>query len=272
MLRIENILYWITMSLYVGCSVTWLIEYIFKLKNIKLRKFIDILIYSGFTIHTATVVARWVISGHMPVMGNYENTLLGSWAVLGLFWLSLIKWKQLKNLLLIIIPVVILMLGYGLNDDTVAGPLTPPYQSPWLIVHIIFAWFAYAPFTLSFALAVVFLIKNKKPDCKVSDLKKLDKLSSNFIIFGFINLTIMIVSGSIWANLLWGSYWNWDPVETWSLLCWLLYGLYMHLRLTYKWKLKKAAWLAAISFAVVIISFWGTNLIGEGLHIFNLIR
>lgn len=260
------------MSLYVGSSATWLIKYIFKFKNLKLERLIDILIYSGFTIHTVTVIIRWAASGHIPVMGNYENTLVGSWAVLGLFWLARIKWKQLKNLLLIIIPVIILMLGYGLNDNSEVGPLTPPYQSPWLIVHIIFAWLAYAPFTLSFALAVVFLTKNKKPGFTPINREKLDELSSNFIIFGFINLTIMIVSGSIWANLLWGSYWNWDPVETWSLICWLLYGLYMHLRLTYKWKYEKAAWLAVISFGVVIISFWGTNLIGEGLHIFNLIR
>ncbi len=272
MMRIETILYWIAIFIYVVSSVSWIIIRIFKFKNLKINKFLDKLIFSGFIVHTVTVIMRWITSGHIPVMGDYENTLAGSWAVLGLFYLVRIKWRQLNNLLLIIIPVVVLMMGFGLTDDSPAGPLTPPYQSPWLIVHIIFAWFAYAPFTISFAMAVVILAKNKNPDFQANNLKKLDKLSSDFIVFGFINLTIMIVSGSIWANLLWGSYWNWDPVETWSLICWLLYGLYMHLRFTYKWKDKKASWLNIASFGGMIMSFWGTNLLGKGLHIFNLIR
>ena len=265
-------LYWITIFFYVTASVCMIIKRIFKIKNNKFERILNILIFSGFITHTLTIVIRWVESKHIPVMGDYENALAGSWVMLVLFRFAQIRWKQLKNLIIILLPLVILTLGFGLNDDSQAGPLTPPYQSPWLIVHIIFAWFAYASFTLSFALAVSFLIKNKSPGFLPDKRIASDKLSSDFIFFGFINHTIMIAAGSIWANLLWGSYWNWDPVETWSLVCWLLYGLYMHLRFTYKWKYKKAAWLNVISFISMIISFWGTNLIGEGLHIFNLIR
>ena len=94
----------------------------------------------------------------------------------------------------------------------------------------------------------------------------LDDLIFRSIIFGFIGHVVMISTGAIWARDLWGNYWNWDPVETWSLLSVLLYGLWIHLRVGLHWRGRRMAWLAVAALLTVVFAFWGTNLIGDTKH------
>jgi cytochrome c-type biogenesis protein CcsB len=96
--------------------------------------------------------------------------------------------------------------------------------------------------------------------------KNLDNLSYRVLGIGFPLLTIGILSGSVWANEAWGSYWSWDPKETWALLTWLVFAIYLHTRLTKGWQGKKPAIIAAFGFIVVWICFIGVNLLGKGLH------
>nr|YP_010580359.1 cytochrome c biogenesis protein [Edaphochlamys debaryana]UZS90743.1 cytochrome c biogenesis protein [Edaphochlamys debaryana] len=94
----------------------------------------------------------------------------------------------------------------------------------------------------------------------------LDLLSYRIIGLGFPFLTIGILSGAVWANEAWGSYWSWDPKETWALLTWLVFAIYLHTRLTKGWQGKKPAIIASLGFLVVWFCYLGVNLIGEGLH------
>jgi len=96
--------------------------------------------------------------------------------------------------------------------------------------------------------------------------KNLDNLSYRILGIGFPLLTIGILSGSVWANEAWGSYWSWDPKETWALLTWLVFAIYLHTRLTKGWEGRKPAIIASFGFIVVWICFIGVNLLGKGLH------
>jgi ABC-type transport system involved in cytochrome c biogenesis permease subunit len=92
-----------------------------------------------------------------------------------------------------------------------------------------------------------------------------------YVVFGFITDAIMISAGSIWAKDLWGSYWSWDPVETWSLISWLIYGIVIHLRVTLGWRGSKLAWLVIGALTTVLISFFGVNLVVDtSMHFFNV--
>jgi len=82
-------------------------------------------------------------------------------------------------------------------------------------------------------------------------------------------LTIGIVSGSIWANIAWGSYWSWDPKETWALVTWIIYAIYLHLRIFAKWRGKSSAITSIIGFACVIFTFLGVNYLLSGLHSYS---
>jgi cytochrome c-type biogenesis protein CcsB len=97
-------------------------------------------------------------------------------------------------------------------------------------------------------------------------LESLDNLSYRIIGLGFPLLTVGIIAGAVWANEAWGSYWSWDPKETWALITWLVFASYLHARITKSWQGKKPAILASIGFIVVWICYLGVNFLGKGLH------
>ena len=107
---------------------------------------------------------------------------------------------------------------------------------------------------------------NLKTSYRLNLAKTLDNLSYRVLGLGFPLLTIGILSGAVWANEAWGSYWSWDPKETWALLTWLVFAIYLHTRLTKGWEGKKPALIASLGFVTVWVCFLGVNLIGEGLH------
>nr|NP_043267.1 cytochrome c biogenesis protein [Cyanophora paradoxa]P48257.1 RecName: Full=Cytochrome c biogenesis protein CcsA [Cyanophora paradoxa]AAA81298.1 ycf5 [Cyanophora paradoxa] len=96
--------------------------------------------------------------------------------------------------------------------------------------------------------------------------KRLDNLSYRLITFGFPLLTIGIIAGAVWANEAWGSYWSWDPKETWALITWLIFAIYLHTRIIKGWQGKKAAMVASLGFFIIWICYLGVNLLGKGIH------
>lgn len=181
-----------------------------------------------------------------------------------------------------------------------AAPLVPALQSNWLMMHVTVMIISYSALMLGSLLAIAFLIVtsnlvvegtsdiNKNPlllkqlgvtsafttvpaiDNKPGNMqtlaKNLDNLSYRILGIGFPFLTIGILSGAVWANEAWGSYWSWDPKETWALLTWLVFAIYLHMRLSHGWQGKKPAIMASLGFLTVWFCFLGVNLLGEGLH------
>jgi cytochrome c-type biogenesis protein CcsB len=113
-----------------------------------------------------------------------------------------------------------------------------------------------------------------KPDTEVVSLSPerlnlvdtLDNISYRIIGLGFPLLTIGIISGAVWANEAWGSYWSWDPKETWAFITWSVFAAYLHARITKGWQGRKPAFIAAAGFVVVWVCYLGVNLLGKGLH------
>lgn len=138
------------------------------------------------------------------------------------------------------------------------NPLIPALQSNWLMMHVTVMLLSYATLITGCVLAIAFLF--------LSDIKILDQLSFRSIGIGFPLLTVGILSGSVWANEAWGSYWSWDPKETWSFITWIIFAIYLHLRLNEKWSGVKSAILATLGFFVIWICFLGVNFLAKGLH------
>jgi cytochrome c-type biogenesis protein CcsB len=114
-------------------------------------------------------------------------------------------------------------------------------------------------------------VKNQVADERLNLLESIDNLSYRTISFGFPLLTIGIIAGAVWANEAWGSYWCWDPKETWALITWLVFASYLHARLTKSWQGEKPAMIAALGFVVVWICYLGVNFLGKGLHTYGQI-
>jgi len=112
-------------------------------------------------------------------------------------------------------------------------------------------------------------IEIKTDNTKLSLLESIDNLSYRTISFGFPLLTIGIIAGAVWANEAWGSYWSWDPKETWALITWLVFASYLHARITKTWQGEKPAIIASVGFIVVWICYLGVNFLGKGLHTYG---
>lgn len=223
----------------------------------------------ALAVHLALVAWRWIETGHVPVIGNFENALLGAWFIVAMtLWAA---WRQRYPLLAAgSLPIALLLLGYGGASETAPSPFIASLQSFWLYIHILFAWFAHGAYAVSCGAGVVYLVKSRKGATDEA-LGKLDELMFRSTTFGFITDAVMLAAGAIWAKKLWGSYWSWDPVETWSLLSWLIYGVALHLRVTLGWKGRRLAWVLVFAIIGVLVSFWGVNLVMEGsAHVFNV--
>jgi len=225
-----------------------------------------VLFFSGAISHALAFVSRWVSAGHVPTIGSYENLLTGT-LFISLIIMAVLWGKRREAAFVYSLPFLFLLMGVALVSDTSAKPFLASLRSFWLYIHILFAWLSYGAFTTAAGVAVTYLLKGKKGELR----DELDELMFKLTAFGLITDAVMIAAGSIWAKNLWGSYWSWDPVETWSLISFLLYGLVLHLRVTLKWKGRRIAWLLIVSLVTVLISFWGVNfLMKSTLHVFTV--
>jgi cytochrome c-type biogenesis protein CcsB len=273
----EVIFYWITLVAYAlsvgGCV------YSFVFKNARVMPKITLLVAFGFIAHTVAIYARFAATGHLPWSGHYEYALMGGWFIIAgtLF----VGWqnKQLQSLAVATVTLVTIMMGYGYMQNPGLTPMAASLKTIWLYIHVYFAWLSFGAYSLAMAAGVLYVLKSKSEAKDVPNsaydrfpsLGRLDELIFRYIVFGFITDTIMISAGAIWAKDLWGSYWSWDPVETWSLISWLTYGITIHLRVTFGWREKRLAWMAIFALSSVIICFFGVNLVvNTSLHMFQV--
>nr|AWT38176.1 cytochrome c heme attachment protein [Proboscia sp.] len=248
--------------------------------------------------------SRWIISGYFPLSNLYESLLFLTWTLLTIYLYIEFKTKS-KLMGAILIPVALLINGFAnltlSADMQKASPLVPALQSNWLMMHVSMMMLSYAMLIMGSLLCILFLVisKSKDVDLQVLDksysplynvmvnyyeaklfspsdeflelgklklLHSIDNWSYRIIGLGFPFLTVGIIAGGVWANEAWGSYWSWDPKETWALITWIIFATYLHSRITKGWEGKKTAILGTIGFFVIWICYLGVNFLGKGLH------
>ena len=227
-------------------------------------------------ILTIQLIGRWAISGHFPLSGLYESLLFLAW---GISFIYLFIENFIKNefIGLIISPFLLCLLTFTEfslpNDLQVTQPLVPALQSNWLFMHVSVMIISYASLLIGSLISIIYLALNTKQTANaISDsLLVFDNLSYRTIGIGFCFLTLGILSGAVWANETWGTYWSWDPKETWALITWLTFAIYLHTRLLYGWDGKKSAILGSCGFVLIWVCYLGVNLLGKGLHTYGFL-
>ncbi|KNZ71014.1 cytochrome c-type biogenesis protein CcsB [Thermincola ferriacetica] len=278
--QIENVLFYVTFGAYLVASVLY-IAYLIN-KSEPVGKGATVVTVIGFIANSAALVIRTIVSGHAPFANGYEFLMSFSWGIVIAYLFAEFKYK-LKVIGSFTLPVAWLLLAYVMMimpaDQRAPGDLFPALQSNWLTFHVVTAMFSYGAFAVSFGIGVMYLIKEnlEKSNSKgllnerLPKAEMLDELSYRFVAFGFPLLSLVIITGAIWAEFAWGRYWSWDPKETWSLITWLVYAAYLHARFTYGWKGRRAALMAVIGFVAVLFTFFGVNYFLPGLHSYALI-
>ncbi len=261
--------FWIALTIWVVAFLFCLYALVFSDEK-KLRLTI-ILAAVGLLPHLGGVAARWVASGRPPFINLYELVAASAWVTIATFLVAQAVWKAARPSAVVVLPVAFLSMGAVLTLSTEANLLSPALKSWWLVIHIIFALVAHGCFAIASGTAVlIFVPKRETPKSLVPSPEQLDRLCARLIIFGFICHTLMLLSGAIWANRSWGRFWGWDPIETWSLFVWLLYGLYAHLRLLPMWRGRPAAAYVILAFFLVVFSFWGVPHLYTSVHDYTL--
>jgi len=274
---IEDILIWACIYIYAIASVLLLTGFIFN-KERPLR-IVGYLLLPAFAAHTTVFIMRWLRTGYFPANGELENAITGGWFAIGFTIFLFIKNKSMTGIALFTVPTTLLFLGYGIMKAPEPLPMTASLKSSWLIVHVLFAQLAFGAYAVASGMGLLYVLKDNKRRKglrssfyeRLPGLEFIDENMFRFVVYGFIAEAIMIVAGAIWAKDLWGSYWGWDPVEVWSLISWLLYGLAIHFRVTLGWRGRRLAWLMIFLISTVIITYWGIDIVVENTrHIFGV--
>ena len=276
--------------LFLGMVMYW-ISLVIPKNNLIFKLSRGIVLISNL-LFGSTLLIRWVGEGYFPLSNLYESLIFLSWTIsfIHLFVESKTQSRIIGSLAT---PLVFFISGFSSLTLPVemqkALPLVPSLQSNWLMMHVSMMMISYATlivgslFSLLY-LAFVYFNKDQKElsievsgnqnssistssnSSKLSLLETVDIWSYRIIGLGFPFLTIGIISGAVWANEAWGSYWSWDPKETWALITWLVFAIYLHSRLLKGWQGKKAAALGSAGFFVIWICYLGVNFLGKGLH------
>jgi len=235
----------------------------------------------GLLVQTAAIAWRTVTSyrlgmGHAPFSNLYESMVFFSWCIALIY--IIFEWRTKQKIFgAFVIPFALLTSAYAAILDSQIEPLIPALKSNWLLIHVSVSFLAYGAFALSCGISMAYLIKIRQEKAETDGglagllpaSQLLDEYSYKGIAVGFPLLTLGILTGAIWAQYAWGSYWSWDPKETWSLIVWLIYAGFLHARIVGGWRGKRTAVLCILGFAGVIFLYLGVNLLLSGLHSYN---
>ncbi len=235
------------------------------------------LLLVGFILHSVGLVLRWIEThqtgyGYVPLSNMYESLIFFSWTIVLIYLILEFKYQQ-KVIGVFATPLAFLTIAVtsiipGITPKIT--PLMPALQSNWLAIHVITCFLGYASFAVSFGISILYLFKEKKEGKEgwkwLPSPALLDEMNYKSIVIGFPMLTLGIFTGAAWANYAWGSYWSWDPKETWSLITWFVYAAFLHARFTRDWRGRKAAILSIAGFIAVLFTYFGVNYLISGLH------
>ncbi|SPJ15298.1 Cytochrome c assembly protein [Syntrophobacter sp. SbD2] len=270
----------LTTFAYLLCTVLYLAGTIFRFKPLLSAG--TIAGAATLLMQTAGIGLRWVESyrmgyGHAPLSNMYESLVFASWAIMIIY--LVFEWR-VRQRALGVLPALFSFLAmayasFSKDIDSKIQPLVPALKSNWLIAHVMTCFLGYASFAVSFGISLLYLIRKRFPEDPNQEsgfivflpgVSQLEWFNYQLVLFGFLWLSVGIITGSVWANSAWGTYWSWDPKETWSLITWFIYAALLHARNLKGWKGERVAWLSVIGFGCVLFTYFGVNFLLSGLH------
>lgn len=245
----------------------------FVSQNKKIRKVARLILVVSGVLQTLYIGSRYVMAGHTPITSQHEAVVFFAWSTT---WAYLsFRWRYtVKNFGTFVTGLIFCLIFISSLSSREISPLVPALQSGWLPLHAGVSLLAYGFLSLAFCGGIMYLLQERELKSKkfgyffnrFPSLDALDQLNTHCLTAGFVFLTLGIVTGSVWARLAWGTYWQWDPKETWSLITWFLYLVQIHQRFTVGWRGKRAAVMAIVGFASVVFTLWGVTFLLGGVH------
>jgi cytochrome c-type biogenesis protein CcsB len=232
----------------------------------------------GLIMMTAAILIRWRLADRPPFSNMYESLILFAWAISFVYLILEFAYGIRIAGAIASLLAVIAIAAASFFDNTIEA-LVPALQSNWLLYHVLTCFVGYAAFAISAAASVVYLIlrvSGKAPKAAGSEaatelVRVLQSFNYEAVRFGFLSLGVGIITGAVWANEAWGTYWSWDPKETWSLITWIIYAIMIHFKyVSGRFGIKDINFFNAVcsilGFLAVVFTYFGVNFLLSGLH------
>lgn len=259
-----NILFFAILALYFIAVIIQFVGAAFK--KDKLLKLAQIVFLIGFVCNSLYMIIRGVIAHRLPLSNQFEFATAFAWGIALMYVIVKFRTKT-EWLATIAMPAAFLVLSYAALQPKEITELMPALRSAWFGLHIGSAVFSYSAFIIAGCVGIKRITSAKKLEkSEEIKLQQMDFLSYRMVGFGFLLLTVVILSGAIWAEQAWSAFWTWDPKEVWALITWIIYAVYLHLRLKGKKNPTFLAWYLIIAVPVVLFTFAGVNTLMPGLH------
>jgi ABC-type transport system involved in cytochrome c biogenesis permease subunit len=258
---------WSVVIIYVLTTVANVAGIIFEKKQLERLSYCGA--WLGLALHSIIIAFWWKEVGHGPYMAPTEVLSSDSWMVMFCFLLFLKLYPRIREASMLAFPSAFLMLALSLFYNPGIRTLPTTFRSIWLVIHIGLYKVSLATLVIGFAFSLFYLRKSRKSSQwleRLPDCATLDVYAYRFAGFGFIFWTIGMLAGSIWAYQSWGRFWGWDPVETWSLITCLLFGVYLHLRRFFQFQGTRAAWFFIFCFMVSLLAIFVMSHLGTSIH------
>lgn len=267
-LNIESTMFNIAVGMYLISMVLYFV--FFTVKNEKMGNYATQIIKFAFLFHTLALVARTIGAGRVPLTNQYEFATSFAWGI-ALCFIFFEKKYDFRAMGTFVTPLIFIIIGYAAMQNKGVRPLMPALQSNWLTIHVATAVISYGSFGVACGVSGMYLLREKFSKDEffvkhIPSLEKLDIISYRTISLGYLFLTIVMVTGAIWAERAWGRYWAWDPKETWSFITWVIYSIYLHARIVKGWKGRRAALFSVIGFICVLFTYIGVNTLLPSIH------
>ena len=262
-----------TMGVYL-CAAAGYIVYIIKPERTWIAVASLWATVAAYLLHVSYFAVRWVESGRIPITNFFEAANFLGMGIVLVFLVMEFRFK-IAALGSFMLPLVLILM---IPTSVISGrieEIKPVLKSGWLGVHTTFAVLGDAAFAFSFIVSIMYVIQERQLKAKnlgaifqrLPSLDIMDTLGYKALTLGWPLFTLGMITGSIWANSAWGTYWSWDPKETWSLITWVIYLVLLHLR-TIGWRGRKMAFLSIIGFVFVLVSFFVVSRVNVGKHTF----
>lgn len=272
-LVVDTWIHWIAVFFYVVASVANIFGLIFRKERFERASYFIVII--GILIHGSAIIYRWIASGHGPYMSRYEVLSSDAWIVLFVFLLFSRLYPKVRPASLVVFPSSFLLIALGLLSNPDVHKLPPTLRNVWLVLHVGFYKIALGTLIIALSFSILYIKKKKTTGPwleRLPDCADMDVYAYRFAGFGFTFWAIAMLSGSIWAYQSWGRYWGWDPIETWSLITWIFFGVYLHLRRFFGWKEERAAYFFIFCFLLALVSAFFVPFMETSIHSSYFVR
>jgi cytochrome c-type biogenesis protein CcsB len=230
---------------------------------------------AGAILQTIDLISRGLQAGNVPVINFAQSLCFLAWltALAGLVVIVRFRMPVIGGFVAPIALAALAVASLTMRHRRLAIPQS--LHSAWMPVHVMLAFLGDTFFVLAAGVSAVYLIYERRlkakralaaGDERAPSLEKLDRVNYHLLGWGFLMLSLAIISGAIWADATWGQFWSWEPRESWSLVIWLLYAGLLESRLTAGWRGRRVAALTIVVFTVLVGSFLGVSLITPGKH------